>query len=117
MRFSSASSAGQVSLTNLGMQRVFRNVCHGLCRLFAWLVVRFFGLLVVWLGLWVSVVAPFAGEPGGQAKKGLKDWGRVVTMGNGCPDWYALVYMCGSVFFATGYTPIEGNQEIQTEAD
>ena len=100
------------------MQRVFRNVCHGLCRLlFAWLVVRFFGMLVVWLGLWVSVVAPFAGEPGGQAKKGLKGWGRVVTMGNGCPDWYALVYVCGSVFLQRPSTPSEDSHGYERNCD
>ena len=36
MCFSSASSAGQVSLTNLGVQHVFRYVSHGLGGLFAW---------------------------------------------------------------------------------
>ena len=61
MRFSSASSVGQVSLTNLGVQHVFRNVSHGLGGLFAWLVVHIIGLCVVWLGLWVSVVGPWAG--------------------------------------------------------
>ena len=36
MRFASASSVGQVSLTNLGFQHVFRYVSHGLGGLFAW---------------------------------------------------------------------------------
>ena len=61
MRCSSASSVGQIYLTNLGVQHVFRYVPHGLGGLFAWLVVYIIDLCVVWLGLWVSVVGPWAG--------------------------------------------------------
>ena len=64
MCLSSASSVGQVSLTNLGVQHVFRNVSHGLGGLLVWLVVQIIGLCLVWLGLWVSVVVPLGWRGG-----------------------------------------------------